>query len=139
MSVGLLVVRLKYGLYVGHLSKWFVFVPSFMFLVVYLWLHCRLLGLLITVSGLAKLAILTTKLHTKHQCSNIVKTVLRSTEPPILPNPCYKLPFFLSKCCSVEFAVSLCGWAGILFCKLWLVCRLVGLANVYDCKGGSLI
>jgi len=24
MSVGLLVVRLKYGLYVGHLSKWFV-------------------------------------------------------------------------------------------------------------------
>jgi hypothetical protein len=26
MSVGLLVVRLKYGLYVGHLSKWFVFV-----------------------------------------------------------------------------------------------------------------
>ena len=25
MSVGLLVVRLKYGLYVGHLSKWFTF------------------------------------------------------------------------------------------------------------------
>jgi hypothetical protein len=48
MSVGLLVVRLKYGLYVGHLSKWFVFVNSFMFLVVCLWLHCRLLGLLIT-------------------------------------------------------------------------------------------
>ena len=51
MSVGLLVVRLKYGLYVGHLSKWFVFVNSFMFLVVYLWLHCRLLGLLITVGA----------------------------------------------------------------------------------------
>jgi hypothetical protein len=31
MSVGLLVVRLKYGLYVGHLSKWFVFVNSFNF------------------------------------------------------------------------------------------------------------
>jgi hypothetical protein len=31
MSVGLLVVRLKYGLYVGHLSKLFVFVNSFMF------------------------------------------------------------------------------------------------------------
>jgi hypothetical protein len=30
MSVGLLVVPLKYGLYVGHLSKWFVFVSSFM-------------------------------------------------------------------------------------------------------------
>ena len=31
MSVGLLVVRLKYGLYVGHLSKWFVFVLKFNF------------------------------------------------------------------------------------------------------------
>jgi hypothetical protein len=31
MSVGLLVVRLQYGLYVGHLSKWFVFVNSFNF------------------------------------------------------------------------------------------------------------
>jgi hypothetical protein len=41
MSVGLLAVRLKYGLYVGHLSKWFVFVNSFMFLVVCLWLQYR--------------------------------------------------------------------------------------------------
>ena len=31
MSVGLLAVRLKYGLYVGHLSKWFVCVNSFIF------------------------------------------------------------------------------------------------------------
>jgi hypothetical protein len=31
LSVGLLVARLKYGLYVGHLSKWFVFVNSFNF------------------------------------------------------------------------------------------------------------
>ena len=31
MSVGLLVVRLKYGLYVGNLSKWFVFVLMFKF------------------------------------------------------------------------------------------------------------
>jgi hypothetical protein len=31
MSVGLLVARLKYGLYVGHLSKWFVFVLMFKF------------------------------------------------------------------------------------------------------------
>jgi len=49
LSVGLLAVPLQYGLYVfGHLSKWFVFVNSFMFLVVCLWLHGRLLGLLIT-------------------------------------------------------------------------------------------
>ena len=31
LSVGLLVARLKYGLYVGHLSKWFVFVLMFKF------------------------------------------------------------------------------------------------------------
>lgn len=30
-QVGLLVVRLKYGLYVGHLSKWFVVVLMFNF------------------------------------------------------------------------------------------------------------
>ncbi|REG77470.1 hypothetical protein C8N25_14616 [Algoriphagus antarcticus] len=29
--VGLVFVRLKYGLYVGHLSKWFVFVLLFKF------------------------------------------------------------------------------------------------------------
>ena len=31
MSVGLLVVCLRYGLYVGHLSKWFAFVLMFSF------------------------------------------------------------------------------------------------------------
>ena len=31
MSVGLLFVRLKYGRYVVQLSKWFVFVNSFIF------------------------------------------------------------------------------------------------------------
>jgi len=31
ISVGLLAVQLKYDLYVGHLSKWFVFVNSLMF------------------------------------------------------------------------------------------------------------
>ena len=39
MSVGLLVVRLKYGLYVGNLSKWFVFVLLFNF-----WSVCRLVN-----------------------------------------------------------------------------------------------
>jgi hypothetical protein len=34
MSVGLLVVRLKYGLYVVQLSKWFVLVFNVQFLVV---------------------------------------------------------------------------------------------------------
>ena len=46
MSVGLLVVRLLYRLYVCvHLSKWFTF---FLFLVVCLLLSCRLLRLLVT-------------------------------------------------------------------------------------------
>jgi hypothetical protein len=55
MSVGLLVFRWLYRFYVfGHLSKWFVCVSSFMFLVVCLLLHCRLLGLLVTVGGLPK-------------------------------------------------------------------------------------
>ena len=31
MSVGSVAVQLKYGLYVGHLSKWFVFVLMFKF------------------------------------------------------------------------------------------------------------
>jgi hypothetical protein len=31
MSFGLLAVQSKYGLYVGHLSKWFVFINSLMF------------------------------------------------------------------------------------------------------------
>ena len=47
-----------------------------------------ILGLTLTVSGFAKLAILTTKLHTKHQTSNIAEIVIRSTKPPILQNPC---------------------------------------------------
>ena len=34
LCVGLLGVRLKYNLYVCHLSKWLVFVNSFMFLLV---------------------------------------------------------------------------------------------------------
>jgi len=31
MNVGLLAVRLKYGLYGGYLSKWFVFLLMFSF------------------------------------------------------------------------------------------------------------
>ena len=39
MSVGLLVACLNYGLYVGHLSKWFVFVLMFK-----IWSVCRLVN-----------------------------------------------------------------------------------------------
>ena len=54
-------------------------------------LLCRLLGLQVTFSGLEKVAIFTTKFHMKNRISNIRKTVLRSTEPTLLPNPCYLL------------------------------------------------
>jgi len=40
-------------------------------------------GLPITVLGLAKVAILRTNFHTKHQSSNIGKAVIRSTAPPL--------------------------------------------------------
>jgi hypothetical protein len=42
---------------------------------------------------------------------------------------CLRCSFLLSVC------LSPCVWAGILFCKLWSVCWLVWLANVYDCEG----
>jgi len=54
-----------------------------------------LLRLHTTFGRLAKVAIFSTKLHTKHQTSNLVKTVIRSTEPPLLPNACYS-QWFLS-------------------------------------------
>ena len=41
MSVGLLVVRLKYGLYVVHLSIWFVFVLMLNLKSLVQWLQCR--------------------------------------------------------------------------------------------------
>jgi hypothetical protein len=52
----------------------------------------------LTVSGLAKVAILPLNFHTKHQSSNLAKTVIRSTKPPLLPNPCYALVPFSSVC-----------------------------------------
>jgi hypothetical protein len=48
MSVGLIAVRLKYGLYVGHLSKWFVSVNSLCFSRLFL-VVVSFLGLLVTL------------------------------------------------------------------------------------------
>jgi len=42
MCVGLRVVRLKYGLYIAHLSKWFGLVLMFNLLSSVQWLHCLL-------------------------------------------------------------------------------------------------
>ena len=68
-----------------------------------------------------------------------IPNVQFSTSPRMTPNPCYKLPFSLLLFCVVEFEVSLCGWADIHFCKLWLVRQLVRLAKVYGCEGQVLI
>lgn len=57
------------------------------------------LRLPVTVSGLAKVAILRTNFHTKNQSSNLRKTVLRRTSPPLAPNPCYRQWFCLSCQC----------------------------------------
>ncbi len=48
------------------------------------------LWLPITFCGLAKVAIITTKLHTKNRTTIIRKIVIRSTEPPLLQARCYR-------------------------------------------------
>src|SRR5690554_3212705 len=71
--------------------------------------YCRLsvvLPLAITFWRFAKVAIFSTGLHSKHQTSNLRKTVIRSTAPPLLQNPCYQLAFCLS-CKSGPIGVSL--------------------------------
>ena len=66
-------------------------------------------GLPTTFWGLAKVAIFSSKLHPKRQSSNLAKTVIRSAAPPLLPNPCYKLPFFFRQCATVSsLALSPC-------------------------------
>jgi len=51
----------------------------------------------------------TTELSYEAHTSNLRKTVIRSTEPPLLPNRCYQLPFCLSEVLSVVFAGSVWG------------------------------
>jgi hypothetical protein len=52
--------------------------------VVVLWGALRLA----TVGRLSMVAIVTTNVYTKHNCLLNHKTVIRSTEPPLLPNRC---------------------------------------------------
>src|SRR5690606_6166324 len=44
---------------------------------------------------LAKVAIFTTNVDTKHNCLLTHKTVIRDTEPPLLPSRCYMQCLFL--------------------------------------------
>ena len=94
MSVGLLVVRLKFGLYVGQLSKWFALL--FCLSLVRLFVVCTVvIPLAITGRGLAQAGIFTTKPATKPNTSNLRKTVKRSTEPPLAPNRCWQFVVFI--------------------------------------------
>ena len=68
--------------------------------------------------------------QSENQSSNIAKTVLRSTEPPLLPNLCYKLPFFLSKVFRITLTPA-CEGESLLFCNFWSVCWLVRIVNVW--------
>jgi hypothetical protein len=72
MSVGSVAVRLKHGLYVaGHLSK----LAFLLYLKSSVWsLLCRLLGLLVKFSGLAKVAIFTTNVDAENKTLIIHKT-----------------------------------------------------------------
>ena len=78
----------------------------------------------ITFGGLAKVAIFSTNFHTKHKCLYNHKTVLRSTEPPLLPNRCYQLPFCLSEVLSCQVCTELLhcprAMACTLFCFFWV-------------------
>ena len=94
MSVGLLVVRLKYGLYVGHLSKWFVCVNSFMFLVVCFNVDVSFFRL--TGNGLALGAVADFGAQ-NCQYTTIVdawQNIQLTTSSAIEPNACYGLGFF---------------------------------------------
>ena len=94
---------------------------------------CGRFNSMITVCGLAKVAILTTKLHTKNRTSIIRKIVIRSTEPPLLPNRCYRQWFFsvvVVPClfCTVGVLSRAVAWQ--LFCIFCLAMCVGKNANV---------
>jgi hypothetical protein len=90
MSVGSVTVQLKYGLYVGHLSKWFVFVFKF-------WTVCRLVNGRPTI-GYNVLALGEEADFEALNCQSSTNVDTRqnvqlTTEPAFLPNACYQLGF----------------------------------------------
>jgi hypothetical protein len=87
---------------------------------------------------LAKVAIFTTKLQTKNESSNIAETVIRSTEPPLLPNPCYAFVVLFCRGLFVSVYVVLVrlvgGSFGFFSVGLWV--------EKYKCatkSGGTLL
>ncbi len=70
----------------------------------------------------------TTELSYEAHTSNLRKTVIRSTEPPLLPNRCYQLPFCLSEVLSCRACTELLHCPRVLACTLFcfflLVCAM---------------
>ena len=76
------------------------------------------IGFPLTFSGLAKVAILHTNFNTKHQRSNLAKTVIRSTAPPLLQPVLPAYPLFRSfQClpCFGDLSVVLGVVSGVYF------------------------
>ena len=61
----------------------------------------------------------TTELSYEAHTSNLRKTVIRSTEPPLLPNRCYQLPFCLSEVLSCRACTELLHCPRVLACTLF--------------------
>jgi hypothetical protein len=112
MSVGSVAVRLKYGLYVvGHLSK-LAFLLCLKSSVCSL--LCRLLGLLVTVSGLAKVAIFTTNVDAENQTLINHKTVCGELNRHFCQTRVMPSFFFLGRYLSVHCRVVV-RWLGSSF------------------------
>jgi hypothetical protein len=63
-------------------------------------------------------AIFTTKLDAENQSSNLAKIVIRSTEPPLLPNPCYAFVVLFGR------GLFVCGYCCLGAVAWWLFDKL---------------
>jgi len=124
MSVGLLAVCLLYRFYVRfHLSKWFTFSSlsrSF---------SCYRVVFYACTQRFAAWR----RWRFNHKCSyeahtsNLRKTVIRSTEPPLLPNRCYATALLF-----IEFGLLASWCVGLVALLQFWVCA-VGLCELQMC------
>ena len=83
----------------------------------------------------------TTELSYEAHTSNLRKTVIRSTEPPLLPSRCYQLPFCPSELLSCQVCTELLPCPRALACTLF--CFFSGgrcdEKNKCECKCVSIL
>ena len=77
-------------------------------------------------SGLGEGGDFTTELSYEAHTSNLRKTVIRSNEPPLLPNRCYQLPFCPSEVLWSQVCTELLHCLGAVACTLFCFFLLVG-------------